>query len=58
MQNTSYYLVEVPRVDRNVKVADFCFVVVKKDKRRIFHLNYPVFGILTDCQYFKRIIFN
>lgn len=58
MQNTNYYLVEVPRVDRNLKTADFCFVAVQAEKRRIYLLKYPVFGILTDCQYFKRIIFN
>lgn len=58
MEYTAFYLLEMPRPDRNIRIADFCFVAVQNNKRRIYHLEYPVYGILTDCQYFKRIIFN
>jgi len=58
MKTCDFHLIEVARPDRSIKTADFCFVAIKENKRRIFLLKYPVYGILCDFNYFKRVIFN
>jgi len=58
MKTYDFHLIEVVRPDRSIKTADFCLIIIKENKRRVFLLNYPVYGILSDFNYFKKIIFN